>query len=292
MVYTKLFSSPLLSHLTADIALRQCDDLPIIVVDHPEVRAVVALQGAQLLSWQPKRAEQQVIWLSEKAMFKRYGTIRGGIPICWPWFGAEKQPQHGFIRTLPSTLEVFETYPGGVILHFLLKSNATTKAIWPHDFSLIVRFTLGRQCRIELEARGEFTSTGAFHSCFNVNDIRHVAVSGLGNRYIDKLAQASEEENTAEDQCFTRAVDRIYTQPEKFSLIKDSSSQRLIQVEHSGFSDVVTWNPWADGAEKLADMSADSYKTLVCVETARIHQPLISTAAQAARMGLQISVNP
>lgn len=50
----KCFSLPIKSEISSTLSQRQVDQLPVIVVDHPQVRAAVTLQGAHLLHWQPQ----------------------------------------------------------------------------------------------------------------------------------------------------------------------------------------------------------------------------------------------
>ena len=190
----KIFALPVNETISPVISRRQLDDLELIVIDHPQVKASVALQGAHLLSWKPA-GEEEVLWLSNNTPFKQGVALRGGVPICWPWFGPSAQqglPSHGFARNLPWTLEGHDEDDSGVMLTFALQHSAETMKLWPHKFTLYARFKLGKICEIELEAHGEFETTSALHSYFNVGDIAAVKVSGLGERYIDKVNNAEE----------------------------------------------------------------------------------------------------
>ncbi|MEG2115535.1 MAG: D-hexose-6-phosphate mutarotase, partial [Hafnia sp.] len=127
----KIFSLPVQEQITPYISQRQIDELPIVVVNHPKVRAAVTLQGAHLLTWQPS-GEKPVLWLSSESAFKNGVAIRGGIPICWPWFGPAGQPAHGFARNLPWTLAAHDEDENGVILTFTLEQSPESKKYWPH----------------------------------------------------------------------------------------------------------------------------------------------------------------
>lgn len=278
----KLFSLPIVKQLTPYISQRQAGELPVIVVSHPQMRAAITLQGAQLIAWQPS-GEQPVIWLSDKTPFATGKAIRGGVPICWPWFGPTGEPAHGFARNQPWTLSAHDENDEGVLLTFVLESNAQTKKLWPHDFTLFARFRLGQHCEIELESHGDFEATGALHSYFQVADINGVEVGGLGSPYIDKV-KSGEEGTLADKQTYPGRIDRIFTQPEDCSVIKDISGQRCIEVYHHYHSDVVTWNPGAELSCSMSDMANDGYKTMVCVETARINKAMTSAGEQPARL--------
>lgn len=279
----KLFSLPVVTQITPYLSQRQVGDLPAIVISHPKVRAAITLQGAHLIAWQPS-GEKPVIWLSDKTPFSPGKAIRGGVPICWPWFGPAGEPAHGFARNQNWTLSAHDENDEGVILTFVLESNAQTKKLWPHDFTLFARFRLGQHCEIELEAHGDFEATAALHSYFTVADIAEVDVSGLGKTYIDKVENNVQGTSDGK-QRYPGRVDRIFTQAEDCSVIHDKAGQRLIEVYHHHHSDVVTWNPGVELSCSMADMANDGYKTLVCVETARINTPMRSAGEKPARLG-------
>lgn len=137
----KIFALPVIEQLTPVLSRRQLDDLDLIVVDHPQVKASFALQGAHLLSWKPV-GEEEVLWLSNNTPFKTGVALRGGVPICWPWFGPAAQqglPSHGFARNLPWALKAHNEDDNGVMLTFELQSSEATRKYWPHDFTLLAR---------------------------------------------------------------------------------------------------------------------------------------------------------
>ncbi|KFD18804.1 D-hexose-6-phosphate mutarotase [Tatumella ptyseos] len=283
-----LYKLPVNRQITPYISLRQKGQLPLIVVNHPAVHAVVALQGAHLISWQPS-GEKPVIWLSDETAFTEGKAIRGGVPVCWPWFGPAGHPAHGFARNLPWTLLAHDENEQGVILTFELKHSPQTHKYWPHDFSLIARFRLGKHCEIELEAHGEFTSTAALHSYFRVADIAGVSVSGLGTSYIDKVTGGTTAEQLT-PQTYSDQVDRIFTAADDCNVIDDPAGKRRLEIYHHHKSDVVTWNPGPALSCSMGDMANDGYKTMVCVETARISQPLVSKHDSPARLGVMFKV--
>ncbi|QKJ87334.1 D-hexose-6-phosphate mutarotase [Paramixta manurensis] len=280
----KLFSLPVVNQITPYISERQIDALSVIVISHPKVRAAVTPQGAHLIAWQPT-GEKPVIWLSEKTPFIPGKAIRGGVPICWPWFGPAGEPAHGFARNMPWRLSAHDENDDNVLLTFVLESNEQTKRLWPHDFTLFARFRLGERCEIELEAHGDYDSTAALHTYFAVTDIDGVEISGLGQPFIDKVDNGVEGNLSDGKQTYPGRVDRIHTQPEDCSVINDKAGSRFIEVYHHHQSDVVTWNPGAELSCSMGDMPNDGYKTMVCVETARISAPLKSAGEMPARLG-------
>ncbi|WP_413732844.1 D-hexose-6-phosphate mutarotase [Sodalis sp. RH20] len=287
-MHNSVFALPVKEQLSSSISLRQMDELPVIVIDHPRVKAAVTLQGAHLVAWQPA-GEEPVLWLSDSSEFKDGVAIRGGVPVCWPWFGKVASPNHGFARILPWHLDVHQENDQQVTLSLSLHDSAVTEQYWPKPFTLTATFVLGRTCSIELEAKGDFQNTAALHSYFNIKDINDVSVSGLGNSYIDKVNGGVTAQQQG-DVTFSDEVDRVYTHPQDISLINDRGNKRVIEIHHHHYSDVVAWNPGAELAKKISDITDEGYKTYVCVETARVNKPLVATPAAPARLATVISL--
>jgi len=288
----KIFALPVVEHLTPVLSRRQLDDLELIVVDHPQVKASFALQGAHLLSWKPA-GEEEVLWLSNNTAFKTGVALRGGVPICWPWFGPAAQqglPAHGFARNLPWTLKAHNEDDNGVVLTFELQNSEETKKLWPHDFTLYARFKVGKTCEIELEAHGDFETTSALHTYFNVGDISKVKVSGFGDRYIDKVKNAEEGVLADGVQTFPDRTDRVYLNAEACSVIHDGALSRNIDVVHGHHSNVVGWNPGPALSVSMGDMPDDGYKTFVCVETACVTKPQKASEEKPSRLSQSIRV--
>lgn len=288
----KIFALPVVDQLTTALSRRLMDELDVIVVDHPQVKASFALQGAHLLSWQPA-GEDDVLWLSGNTPFKHGVALRGGVPICWPWFGpaaTQGLPAHGFARILPWTLKAHNEDDNGVVLTFELKSSDASREFWPHDFTLYARYKLGKTCEIELEAHGEFETWSALHTYFNVGDIDAVKVSGLGDRFIDKVNGAKEDVLADGVQTFPDRTDRVYLNPEACSVIHDGALNRAIEVIHHHHINVVGWNPGPALSASMADMPDDGYKTFVCVESACATAAQKTTADKPSRLAQTIRV--
>ena len=288
----KLFSLPVVTQISPYLTQRQIGELPAIVVSHPKVRAAITLQGAHLIAWQPS-GEKPVLWLSDKSLFAPGKAIRGGVPICWPWFGPAKEqglPAHGFARNLPWALQAHNEDESSVVLTFELQSSDASHQHWPHDFTLFARFKLAATCEMELEAHGEFETTSALHTYFNVGDIADVKVSGLGDRFIDKVNDAKEDVLTDGVQTFPDRTDRVYLHPEACNVIHDSALNRGIEVIHHHHSNVVGWNPGPALSVSMADVPDDGYKTFVCVETACVTTAQKASEEKPSRLGQTIRI--
>ncbi|HET9172989.1 MAG TPA: D-hexose-6-phosphate mutarotase [Actinospica sp.] len=283
-----VFDLPVLRRLSEHVSERLAGELPVIVVDHPVCRAAVALQGAHLIAWQPA-GQEPVLWLSDATAFAAGTAIRGGVPVCWPWFGPAGSPSHGFARTSTFELAAHAEDADAVELTLRLAGTESTKAIWPHEFELLLTFKLGgEECGVTLEARGDFESTGALHSYFNVGDIDGVSVSGIGVPYLDKVEETEGTQDGA--LTFPGRIDRVYTAPEAVSLIEDPALRRVIEVRHHGQTDVVTWNPGPALSKSMTDLTDEGYREFCCVETGRISAPMVSAEGRAARLGTTIRV--
>lgn len=288
-----IFALPVIEQLTPVLSRRQLDELELIVVDHPKVKASLAFQGAHLLSWKPA-GEEEVLWLSNNTPFKDGVALRGGVPICWPWFGPAAQqglPAHGFARNLPWTLKAHNEDANGAVLTFELQSNDESRKLWPHDFTLYARFKVGKTCEMELEAHGDFETTSALHTYFNVGDIAEVKVSGLGDRFIDKVNNAQEDALTDGVQTFPDRTDRVYLNAEGCSVIHDAALKRNIEVTHShNNQNVVGWNPGPALSVSMGDLPDDGYKTFVCVETACVIPTQKASEEKPTRLGQALRV--
>lgn len=273
--------------ITPHVNQIQHDELTILVIKHPLCHAAISLQGAHLLYWQPKSEPYPVIWLSDKTPFKKGVAIRGGIPICWPWFSNVNTPSHGFARIVDWNLHSCTENDHGVEVILTLNSNEETKKYWTHDFVLEMKFHLGKTCKAELSSQGDFEATSALHTYFGISDINAITVTGLGDVYHEKVATPNEPKVIGE-MTFDQEVDRIYTHPQAVTPIKDA--KRTINIHHFNHSDIVTWNPWIEKAKAMKDIDDISYRHFVCVETGRIFKPIVASSQQKVTYGVEIEV--
>lgn len=262
-------------------------DLPFIEVRNALATATVSLHGGQVLSFQPKDAGADLLFVSEQAIYATGKAIRGGVPICWPWFGPDPEglgrSAHGIARTMLWTVRGTASLPTGETRITLgLTDTGQTRAIWPHRFELILEVTVGQTLRLVLTTRNTseqpFTITEALHSYFAVGDIAQTAVAGLdGCRYIDKAAGASGAAKAQQGDVHIGAeVDRVYLGPASELTVLDSAGKRAIHIASRGSRTAVVWNPWAQIAAGMADLKDDAFRRFVCVETANAGEDVVS----------------
>jgi glucose-6-phosphate 1-epimerase len=245
----------------------------------------VAVQGAQVLTWSPT-GQEPVIWLSDHASFKPGKSLRGGAPVCWPWFGPHKvdpdKPAHGFARNLDWEITETARVPEGTRILMRLVPGEEQQTLWPFQAQLTLEITMGERLRLELatENRGSssFELTQAVHTYFHVGDIDAVRVEGLeGCDYIDKVGEEAVRRQEGPIH-IDREVDRIYLGCPGDAVIVDPSLGRRIRVYKSGSGSYVVWNPWIEKSAALGDMGEEGYRQTICVETTNAATDVVSVA--------------
>jgi D-hexose-6-phosphate mutarotase len=246
--------------------------LPVAEINTPLASARVALQGGQLLAWQPA-GHAPVIWTSKAAVYESGKGVRGGVPVCWPWFGAlAGKGAHGFVRTrMWHMRESRLDASGQIVLRLGITDDASTRAIWDQAFDLELVITAGATLTLALITRNTGTTsmliTQALHTYFCTADIAHTTVQGLDAcAYLDKLQDGAVCRQTGA-VLFDGETDRVYTDTGADCLIHDTAGNRVIRVAKQGSASTVVWNPWSEREKAFADMAAGEYQHMLCVET-------------------------
>ena len=258
---------PTISVLSDNVTIAQLDDVKIVRVLHEKVEAAISLHGGHVLSFTPK-GQNDFIWMSKDAIFNPDKAIRGGVPVCWPWFGRIANPAHGFARNSAWSLIEHRENEKGVIVVLGLQASNETKAIWPFEFEARLTVEISDELTITLDAKNTddkaWNCSGALHTYLNVADIASTTITGMGESYIDGL-QDGKISNGGDTLRINSAVDRVYTQPQETITVSDT--QRVLSITNAGQNAAVIWNPWIEGAESMGDMNNDGYQTMVCVES-------------------------
>jgi glucose-6-phosphate 1-epimerase len=238
---------------------------PVFEIDHPTCVARVALHGAHVMSWRPVD-EEEVLYLSPDAVFKEGKAVRGGIPVCWPWFNAHpadpSQPSHGLVRGRFWEFLGAAENDTGVTLRFGIRVG-----IWNAELTV----KAGEDLEVSLVSKNvsevPVVVSGALHTYLGVSDIEQVRVVSLdGCAYLDTVG---EHQNRIQkgDVIFDREVDRIYESSSSLLLVDDLSG-RTILIGKAGSPSTVVWNPWAEKAAALADLPDEGYLKFCCIEAA------------------------
>lgn len=303
-------SPPLTATPPAPIDSLMLGELQCWRIRHTDAELLISQQGAQVLSY--RRGEQPpLIWLSEDATYQRGQSVRGGVPVCWPWFGdlgrnppavqallAEPSgaPFHGGVRTLDWQLLALEPDAAGVSLQFACPPPASA-ANWPAALELQLSIRLDQRLRISLTSHNAGDTplciSQALHSYFAVSDIQQVEVEGLDDcRYIETLEDWQPRQQQGSLR-FSGETDRIYQElPARLS-IRDPGWQRRVCLESHGSRSAVLWNPWIDKAARLSSFAADAWQRMLCIETANVWDDCRQLAPGASHsLGLTLWSEP
>ena len=269
------------------LQLREIAD-GVIVAEVANAHAIsnIVLQGAHVATFQP-RGEEPVIWLSPNAKFAPGKSIRGGVPVCWPWFGPHqtdsKLPGHGFARTVPwELLETKALEDGSTFLRFGLIENDTTRAQWPHPSTAQLEVTVGKALRVELITANTGTASfelgEALHTYLQISDIANMTIRGLeGCEYNDKVGETARRMQQ-DGIVISSEVDRVYVNTEADCVIEDKGLKRAIRIRKQGSRSTVVWNPWTEKAEKMGDFGEKLHRDMVCVESANALENVVTVA--------------
>lgn len=267
-------------------------------VDTPRCTALVSAQGAQLLEFCP-RGGAPLLWRSAAAALRPGKAIRGGIPLCFPWFGPHPDspalPAHGFARTRAWQLDRAEQAGDALVLQLSLESDATTRDLWPFDFRAELHMTLGLEAHLECRVRNTghqpFRFSFAFHSYFPVADSRHARVEGLdGALRIDQLDPQRRRGRQQGPLRFEGETDLVFLGAERELRLYDESGGTTTRIHAPGCHSVVVWNPGPEKAARLADMLPTEWPGMACVETGNIEDDAIELSPGAsARLGLALA---
>lgn len=249
--------------------------LPLLRVETPLCRALIALQGAQLLEFSRAQGEP-LLWVSPNCNFTAGVALRGGVPICLPWFGPHpsdgKKPKHGFARNRPWQLDkALMLSDGTAELTFSFASPANE--LFEFDFTAQLTMTLGKTAKLAITVTNTdsraFACSWVLHSYHSVSSLSDVRVKGLaGKTYLDNLENHAEKYQ-ADDVSFSGEVDRIFPGVDNNLTIETSPRATIM---HHNCPSVVVWNPGAELAAKMADVGAGNEQGYVCVERGAVKQ--------------------
>ena len=280
------------------------DELDVLTHASGAGSLALARQGAHVYAWQPSHADRPVLFLSPRSLFRRGKAIRGGVPLCFPWFGPKADdpsaPQHGFARTSlwqPTTAET--AADGSTHVTLALTDDEATRALWPHAFAARFTVTAGDRLALALEVhntgRTPFTFGAALHTYLAVSDVRAIVLRGLEHtRYLDKVGgRTVERREGAAPITFTGETDRVYLDTTAACTIEDATWNRRIHVGKSGSRSTVVWNPWSDKARALADLGEEAWPGFLCVETCNAADDTITLAPGATHtLAAEVALSP
>ena len=272
-----------------------------IVITHPAAEGEIYLHGAHVTHWKPAGAEP-VLWMSPKAVFEAGKAIRGGVPICLPWFGphpaSADAPAHGLVRTKAWELVDTDESADGVTVTLRTRVGEADSPHWTHRFTATFTVHFGRTFAMTLvvENTGSqaFDFSEALHTYFRVRDVRETSIGGLkGVTYIDKMDNSARRREEREGIVMTGETDRVYVDTADTCVVQDQHLGRRIFVEKTGSASTVIWNPFPAKAARQTDVGEENWPGFVCVESANCADNTVTLAAGAThKMGVTLRLEP
>jgi glucose-6-phosphate 1-epimerase len=252
--------------------------IQVLQIDNALGFAEIALFGGHILSFTPKHDGRERLWVSENAIYDGKKAIRGGVPICWPWFGDHKSDEfgaHGYVRDQAWHIVQSQDSELGTLVTL---QPATTQGLgFDGQTELTLTVLVGKTLTIQLNSKniGE-TNTSincALHTYFAVSDINQTHLSGLQGKYLDKTRDFDSFDTPSNYQ-FNEETDRVHLFKASEVTIHDQQTETSVLSE--GHDSIVVWNPWQEKSISMADMADDSYLTMLCVETAVTQGQILS----------------
>ncbi len=263
--------------LSNSTSISSKQNIQVLEVDNDHARASISLFGGHIISFTPKYDQRQRLWLSEQAIFDAHHAIRGGVPLCWPWFGdhqatrvdpSDKRfPAHGYVRKQPWLMVNCHDTPKGTEITLQPRSSEGEGFDGHAQLSLIIRVGVRLSMQLVTENLGEqgFSFTCALHSYFAVEDIHNCQLNGLSGDYKDKTRDW-QILPTPSPYTFSEETDRVHlSTPKQVTIVEDNSR---IDISSNGHDSMVIWNPWAQNSAAMGDMPDKGFKQMLCVETA------------------------
>jgi glucose-6-phosphate 1-epimerase len=233
--------------------------------------------GAHVLSYLPEGESEDVFFLSDQAVYGKGQAIRGGIPVCWPWFSDDDsgygRPAHGFARNQQwQVVATKANQDGTTVISLVLGHTEASLTVWPYEFSLMLEIVVGESLHMTLTTKNlsqkPFTVTQALHTYLNISDIHDIEIVGLDkNQYLDKLTHFSEKSQQG-DIRVQGEIDRVYLEPPAIITLTDTSFDRDIVITSGGNKTLVVWNPGPETVQSFSDIDASAYKNFICIEPA------------------------
>lgn len=261
-----------------------------LVLRAAEGEAHVFLHGGHVSHFEPKGG-RPVLWTSRESRFEAGKPIRGGVPVCFPWFGpkagAPEAPLHGYARILPwAVAEVVREGDGSLRAVLELTAEAAARGGYPHELALSLSVTVGRSLRLALAVRNQDGAPARFeealHSYLAVSDVRQVRVLGLeGVGFVDKTAAMARRSGEPEPIAIGAETDRVYGGTGATVTIEDPGWGRRVVISKTGSATTVVWNPWIAKAKAMPDFGDDEWTGMLCVETANAMDDAVTLAPGA-----------
>jgi glucose-6-phosphate 1-epimerase len=229
--------------------------------------ASLYLHGAHVTAFQPT-GHQPVLFVSASSLFAPGKAIRGGVPVCFPWFGPhptdKSAPSHGPARITTWELSSIEQHDHALTLNLSAQFD-------PYHARYSVTFgpELTMSLSVQNTSHSPATFQAALHTYLAVADAKQIQITGLaGVDYLDKVDAQKRKTQADQPITFQGETDRVYLDTESTCVLTDPALSRRITIEKSGSRSTVIWNPWIDKARAMGDFGDNDWLKMACIETA------------------------
>lgn len=255
------------------------DSLMLIEVDNALAQATITTHGASVLSFKPKNQTEDLLWVSPTAVFNGEKAVRGGIPVCWPWFGQAREaglPAHGFVRNLVWHLDHVADLPSGQTeLVLNSQDSEKTRALWPHRFHLQLKIEIGERLALSLTTFNpndyDIEITEALHTYFKVSDASGLEIQGLEKSlHLDKLRENAPPQRQESSVTLNPPQDSVYLNQIGEVVIRDEGLQRGVRIDSQHAASTVVWNPGSEIVKGFVDIPDDTWPQFACVESGNV----------------------
>lgn len=260
------------------------------IVETPICTGSFFLLGGHVSAYQPKSQKHPVLFMSRDAIYAVGKPIRGGVPICFPWFGPNASdataPAHGLVRT--ELWDVVESQQIGDAIVVRLKRELP-------NYRLEFRIEFGASLQMQMSISNTSDQTQrcelALHTYFQIGNLSKVSITGLESiAFRDKLT-GKIEPAAGSPISFTAETDRVYMGNVAEIELQDPAWDRIIRLVPENSQSTVVWNPWIEKSKRLNDFADDEYLQMCCIETANVHPDELSiNPGQTAVVAVQVRV--
>lgn len=250
------------------VSFEEYNGFPAVRLKNEFSSALISVYGAHVIEFKLPDSPD-VLWMSKESLFEDGKAIRGGVPVCFPWFGAApegKSGSHGCVRNAMWDVAAAGIAPEG--------GNFVTLNFQGEGYELYYTVTADRMLTLSLEVINAgvqpFHFSGALHTYFNISDASKVTVEGLeGISYLDTVKNEYGIQHGP--LLIDREIDRMFSTCGS-TVIVDCGFNRLIHIDKFGSNSTVVWNPWIDKSKRMPDFGDEEYHTMLCVEAGKVHK--------------------
>ena len=278
------------------------NNLDYLKINNPLAEATISIQGAHVSWWRPKSSSEDVLWLSSNARFEKGRSIRGGVPIVWPWFGQHPTDNsyciHGFARVIPWELIKSEDLKNGATkLHLKMKPTQDVKGQLSYEFTLELILIIGESLSCSITTTNEsnfpFIISEGFHTYFYISDLRNIKIKGLESAvFFDKVRSFKKGIEGGEIVIDEEEFDKVYINNSNDCYIEDEIFNRVITIKKSNSNSTVIWSPGKEKSEKMSDMGTkNEWRRMICVETVNVlENKVVIYPGKSHTIGTEIAV--